>query len=67
MPDLKYLGTVQDGHEPDWLTFTPDSKMMYVACAGSNYVSAIDVKALKEVTRIVVGQVPKRNITAVLQ
>ena len=49
------------------MTFTPDSKTVYVACAGSNYVSAVDVQSRKEVTRIAVGQVPKRNITAVLQ
>ncbi len=67
MPDLKLLGIVPVGHEPDWLTFTPDSRTVYVACAGSNYVSAVDVKARREVTRIAVGQVPKRNITAVLQ
>lgn len=67
MPDLKLLGVVSVGHEPDWLTFTPDSKMVYVACAGSNYVSAVDVNGRKEITRIAVGQVPKRNITAVLQ
>jgi YVTN family beta-propeller protein len=40
--------------------------MAYVANAQSNYVSAIDLKALKEVARIPVGQVPKRNITALL-
>jgi YVTN family beta-propeller protein len=67
MPDLKYLGTVQTGHIPDWVTFSPDSKTVYVACAGSNFVSAVDVKTMKEVTRIPVGQVPKRNITAKLQ
>ena len=67
MPDLKPLGIVSVGHEPDWVTFTPDSKTVYVACAGSNYVSAVDVQSRKEVTRIAVGQVPKRNITAVLQ
>ena len=67
MPDLKLLGIVSVGHEPDWLTFTPDSKTVYVACAGSNYVSAVDVNGRKEITRIAVGQVPKRNITAVLQ
>jgi hypothetical protein len=29
-------------------------------------VSVIDITSMKEVTRIPVGQVPKRNITAVL-
>jgi YVTN family beta-propeller protein len=67
MPDLKPLGIVPVGHDPDWLTFSPDSKTVYVACAGSNLVSAVDVRTRKEVVRIPVGQVPKRNITAVLQ
>jgi YVTN family beta-propeller protein len=38
----------------------------YVANAGSNSVSVVDMSALREVTRIPVGQVPKRNITAML-
>ena len=67
MPDLKFLGMVPTGHDPDWLTFSPDSKTVYVACAGSDVVSAVDVGTRKEVVRIPVGQVPKRNITAVLQ
>jgi YVTN family beta-propeller protein len=67
MPDLKPLGIVPVGHDPDWLTFSPDSKTVYVACAGSNLVSVVDVSTRKEVVRIPVGQVPKRNITAVLQ
>jgi len=67
MPDLKPLGVVLVGHHPDWLTFTPDSARVYVACAGSNSVSVVDVKAMKEVAKIAVGQVPKRNITAALQ
>ena len=46
---------------PDWLTFTPDGKLVYVANAGSNSVSAIDVATRKEITRIPVGEVPKRN------
>jgi YVTN family beta-propeller protein len=67
MPDLKLLGIVPVGHYPDWLTFSPDSTRLYVACAGSNWVSVIDVKSLKEVAKIPVGEAPKRNITAVLQ
>jgi len=64
LPDLKLLGGVDVGHHPDWLTFTPDSRRVYVANAGSNSVSAVDVATRKEVGRIPVGQVPKRNITA---
>jgi YVTN family beta-propeller protein len=64
MPDLKYLGGVRVGKVPDWLTFTPDSRKLYVANAHSNFVSVVDVAARKEVAQIKVGQVPKRNITA---
>lgn len=66
IPDLRLLGSVQVGKVPDWLTFTPDSRRLYVANAGSNSVSVIDVGSLKEITRIPVGQVPKRNITAIV-
>jgi len=67
LPDLNLLGGVEVGHHPDWLTFTPDSKTVYVANAGSNSVSAVDIASMKEVARIPVGQVPKRNITAILR
>jgi YVTN family beta-propeller protein len=66
MPGLELLGGVEVGHHPDWLTFTPDSKSVYVANAGSNSVSVVDIALRKEVARIPVGQVPKRNITALL-
>jgi len=66
LPDLKLLGSVEVGKAPDWVTLTPDSKSAYVANAQSNSVSVIDIKSVKEVTRIPVGQVPKRNITAML-
>jgi len=66
LPDLKLLGGVHVGSHPDWLTFTPDSKRVYVANAGSNSVSAVDIASRKEIARIPVGQVPKRNITAVM-
>ena len=66
LPDLKLMGSVEVGKAPDWVTLTPDSKFAYVANAQSNSVSVIDIKSLKEVTRIPVGQVPKRNITAML-
>ena len=36
LPDLKYVGGVRVGSHPDWLTFSPDSKYVYVANAGSN-------------------------------
>ena len=66
MPDLKLLGETKVGHHPDWLTFHPDSTRVDVANAGSNSVSVIDIAARKELMQIPVGQVPKRNSTAVL-
>jgi len=66
MPDLTFKGMVPVGHDPDWLTFSPDGRSVYVACAGSNYVSVVDTRTMKETKRIAVGQVPKRNITATL-
>ena len=66
LPDLKLLGYVATGSTPDWLTFTPDGKLVYVANAGENYVSAVDTQKLREVARIAVGEVPKRNGTVTL-
>ena len=66
LPDLKLLGDATVGHHPDWVTGTPDGKRWYVANAGSNSVSVIDIATRKELMQIPVGQVPKRNITAVL-
>ena len=64
LPDLTLIGSVDVGISPDWVTLTPDGRTAYVANAGSNDVSVVDIRALKEITRIPVGQVPKRNITA---
>ncbi len=66
LPDLKLQGETKVGHHPDWVTLTPDGKRAYVANAGSNSVSVVDLATRKEITQIPVGQVPKRNITAVL-
>jgi YVTN family beta-propeller protein len=66
LPDLKLQGSVEVGKSPDWVTLTPDGKMAYVACAASDYVSVVDLAAKRQVLTIPVGQVPKRNITAVL-
>ena len=67
LPDLEYLGGVAVGSHPDWLTMTPDSRYLYTANAGSNNVSVIDTRAMKEIARITVGQVPKRNHTLVIR
>jgi YVTN family beta-propeller protein len=67
LPDLKLLGGADlGGKGAAWVTLTPDGKTAYVAMAVTNDVSVVDVKALKEVARITVGFVPKRNTTGML-
>jgi YVTN family beta-propeller protein len=63
LPDLKLLGATDVGGRPDWVTFTPDSKQIYVATENNDSVVVIDVPSRKEMTRIKVGSAPKRNIT----
>ena len=55
------------GKGAGWVTLTPDGKTAYVANPVTNDVSVVDVKTMKEVTRIPVGFVPKRNTTGMLQ
>jgi len=77
LPDLKLMGHAElpvvyplgrppTGAVPDWITFTPDSKLVYVADSALRLVSVIDAQTLKEVARIPVGEVPKRMSTLVL-
>src|SRR5437660_9023846 len=62
LPDLKLLGGAElTGKGAGWVTLTPDGKTAYVANPVTNDVSVVDIKALKEVARIPVGFVPKRN------
>jgi len=74
LPDLKLIGHadlpvshplnhVPTGAIPEWLTFTPDSKFVYVSDSALRVVSVIDAHSLKEVTQIPVGEVPKRITT----
>jgi YVTN family beta-propeller protein len=67
LPDLKPLGSVHVGQHPEWITLSPDNKSAYIAAAGDNTVSVVDTATLKEIARIPVGQVPKRNGTALLR
>jgi YVTN family beta-propeller protein len=68
LPDLKCVGAAElGGMGAAWLTLTPDGKTAYVANAVTNDVSAVDIKSMKEIARIPVGFVPKRNTTGILQ
>ena len=63
LPELKLPGRPPIGAVPNWITFTPDSRTLYVSNSTLNSVSAIDVASMKIVATIPVGQVPKRNGT----
>ena len=67
LPDLKLKGSLNVGQHPEWVTLTPDGKVAYIAAAGDNSVTAVDTATLKVIARIPVGQVPKRNGTAMLR
>jgi YVTN family beta-propeller protein len=68
LPELTLLGGAElGGKGAAWVALTPDGRMAYVANPVTNDVSVVDIKAMKEVTRIPVGFVPKRNTTALLQ
>ncbi len=66
LPDLREIGRVFVGQHPEWVTFTPDGKYVYIGAAGDNETHAIDVATMKEVATISVGQVPKRVGTALM-
>jgi YVTN family beta-propeller protein len=77
LPELKLIGHTAlplvhpFGHSPtssvpEWITFTPDSKTVYVSNSGARSVSAIDMKTLKMLAVIPAGEVPKRLNTLVL-
>jgi len=68
LPDLNLLpGPIDLGGRPDWVTFTPDSKLIYIATENTDTVHALDVAARKEVAKIKVGKSPKRNVTMVMR
>jgi len=67
LPEVHPLGHAPTGSVPEWITFTPDSKVVYVSNSGAASVSAIDTTTLKEVALIPVGEVPKRMNTLVLR
>lgn len=52
---------------PNWVTFTPDSKRIYISNAAAMSVTAIDVDTRKVVAVIPVGEVPKRIATLVMR
>ena len=67
LPDTPVPGKAPRGGGPAWITFSPDSRTVYVSTCGTKSVSAIDVEAMKEITRIPVGEMPDRISTLVLK
>ena len=78
LPDLRLAGHCSlpnvyppnhkpTGSVPEWLTFTPDSRLLYVSNSGARSVSVIDTSTLKLDAVIPVGEVPKRINTLVLR
>lgn len=65
LPQIKVPGREPMAAVPNWVTFTPDSKQIYISNAAHNSVSAIDMVAMKELAVIPVGQAPKRIGTLV--
>jgi YVTN family beta-propeller protein len=66
LPDFTFIKTVDVGLHPEWLTIPPSSNNLYVAVAGKNATVVVDMKEMRVVATIPVGQVPKRNGSGML-
>ena len=63
LPELEFLGGIEVGPSPQWLTATPDSQTLYVSMVGSMETVALNTRTHEIVARIPVGFGPKRNST----
>jgi YVTN family beta-propeller protein len=66
LPSLKLPGHDPISSVPNWVTFTPDSKTIYISNAGMKSVTAIDTASRQVKAVIPVGEVPKRINTLVM-
>jgi len=66
LPDLQLLGTVPVGREPNWITFSRDSRFVYVTNRRDNTLSVISLGERKEVARLKVGEFPQRMTATVV-
>ncbi|HKA78900.1 MAG TPA: hypothetical protein VKD43_02665, partial [Xanthobacteraceae bacterium] len=66
LPVLRIPGREQMSSVPNWVTFTPDSKTIYISNAAIKSVTAIDVPSMKVKAVVPVGEVPKRINTLVM-
>ena len=67
LPEVHSLGHAPTGSVPEWITFTPDGRTLYVSNSGSGSVSAIDTATMKGIVEIPVGEVPKRINTLAIR
>src|SRR5688500_14040075 len=67
LPDLTLLGNADLGGRPDCVTFTPDSKLVYIATENRDITVALDVATRQVVSKIPVGKAPKRVITVTMR
>jgi YVTN family beta-propeller protein len=66
LPSLKLPGRGPIASVPNWVTFTPNSKTIYVSNAAIRSVTAIDTQSMKVKAVIRAGEVPKRINTLVI-
>jgi YVTN family beta-propeller protein len=66
LPSLKLAGHEPISSVPNWVTFTPDGKTIYISNAGMRSVTAIDTASMTVKAVIPVGEVPKRINTMVM-
>ncbi len=67
LPVVRTLGIEKPtGSVPEWITFTPDNKTLYVSNSGDRSLSVVDTDARKIVAIVPVGEVPKRINTMVV-
>jgi len=64
VPDLKLVGTIPVGKEPNWVAFSHDGKYVYVSNRRDNTLSVISLADRKETARIKVGEFPQRMTVA---
>jgi len=65
LPALKLPGHGPIASVPNWVTFTPDSKTIYISNAAIKSVTAIDTQSMTVKAVVPVGEVPKRINTLV--
>lgn len=67
LPELNLPGRSPGSAVPNWVTFAPDSRTVYISNAGLRSVTAVDAQAMKVSAVIPVGEVPKRINTLVMR